>query len=121
MEKRLMKQLDQLKSLQSALKTLETQEVRDYLECKRMIDALRSEVRKDVCSQLILKPNGFGIPRTFKPWSEINLIDAHITKDRKQVRGILKGDKELADILISHRTPPVSRPSAQFKINGWVA
>jgi len=116
-----MKQLDQLKSLQSALKTLETQEVRDYLECKRMIDALRSEVRKDVCSQLILKDNGFGIPRTFKPWSEINLIDAHITKDRKQVRGILKGDKELADILISHRTPPVSRPSAQFKINGWVA
>ena len=35
--------------------------------------------------------------------------------------GWLKGDKEMADILISHRTPPVSRPSAQFKINGWVA
>ena len=116
-----MKQLDQLKSLQSALKTLETQEVRDYLECKRMIDALRSEVRKDVCNQLIVKPNGFGIPRTFKPWAEVNLIDAHVTKDRKQVRGILKGDKELADILISHKPPMETRASAQFKINGWVA
>ena len=115
-----MKQLDKLKSLQSALKTMETQEVRDYLECKRMINALKAEVKNSVVNELIIKPQGFGIPRTFKSWCDANLIDAHVTKDRKQVRGVLKGSVQLADIMVSHVSPSERKATANFSIKGWV-
>jgi len=63
----MLKQLDQIKSLQDQLVAMETKEIRKYLEVKKTIDALRSEVRKEMTSQLIIKPNGFGIPIVYAP------------------------------------------------------
>ena len=114
-----MKQLDKIKSLQDQLVAMETKEVREYLEVKKTIDALRSEVRKEMTSQLIIKPNGFGIPKTMKSWTESNMIDALVSKDRKSVSGVIKGNKALALVKLSHRSPFEVKASAMLTIVGW--
>jgi|TARA_R100001460_G_scaffold29153_1_gene58084 hypothetical protein len=114
-----MKQLDKIKSLQSALKTMEEKkEIRDYLECRRMINSLRAEIKNSVMNELIIKPNGFGFRRSFKSWSDVNLIDAQ--SDCKQVRGVLRGDKKLANIVVSHVSPSQRDATANFSIKGWI-
>ena len=115
----MLKQLDQIKSLQDQLVAMETKEVREYLEVKKTIDDLRSEVRKEITSQLIIKPNGFGIPKTMKAWTESNMIDALVSKDRKRVSGVMKGTKALAVVNLYHRSPFEVKASAMLKIVGW--
>ena len=88
-----MKKLDQINQLtQHQLKLSRTQEVRDFLECDKILKQLKSEVRREINNNLIMKDHGFGVPRTFKHWSDVNMVDATITKDRKPVIGSLKGD-----------------------------
>jgi hypothetical protein len=114
-----MKPLDKIKSLQDQLVAMETKEIRKYLEVKKTIDALRSEVRKEMTSQLIIKPNGFGIPKTMKSWTDSNMIDALVSKDRKSVSGVIKGNKALALVKLSHRSPFEVKASTMLKIVGW--
>ena len=89
------------------------------IEVKKTIDALRGEVKKEMTSQLIIKPNGFGIPKTMKSWTESNMIDALVSKDRKSVSGIIKGNKSLALVRLSHRSPFEVKASTMLKIVGW--
>tara|TARA_B100000902_G_scaffold85107_1_gene89466 strand:- start:182 stop:532 length:351 start_codon:yes stop_codon:yes gene_type:complete len=115
-----MKQVDKLKSLQDKLVAMETKEVREYLEVKKTIDALRSSIKKEMVDQVIIKPNGIGIPRTFKSWSEVNMVDATVSPDRKAVRGFLKGDKEMALVYLSHRKAYQVKANTMLSIKGWV-
>ena len=116
-----MKQLDQIKKLtQLKAKLSCSEDVRKYIEVERELNSLKSVVRGEIVSNLIIKPSGFGIPKTFKSWTEANMVDAHITKDRKQVIGILKGDKVLADIRLQHFAPKEVKAYSAFSIKGWV-
>jgi hypothetical protein len=51
---------------------------------------------------------------------EANMVSAHITKDRKQVMGILKGDNALADIRLQHCPPKEVKAYSALTIKGWV-
>ena len=116
-----MKKLDQINQLtQHQLKLSRTQEVRDFLECDKILKQLKSEVRREINNNLIMKNQGFGVPRTFKHWSDVNMIDATITKDRKQVIGILKGEKVMADIRLQHYSPKEIKAYSSLVIKGWV-
>ena len=116
-----MKKLDQIKQLtQHHLKLSRTEEVRDFLECDKILNQLKSEVRREINSNLIMKDQGFGVPRTFKHWSDVNMIDATITKDRKQVIGVLKGEKVMADIRLQHYSPKEIKAYSSLVIKGWV-
>ena len=76
-----MKKLDQINQLtQHQLKLSRTQEVRDFLECDKILKQLKSEIRSEINNNLIMKDQGFGVPRTFKHWSDVNMIDATITQ-----------------------------------------
>ena len=121
LEKLFMKKLDQINQLtQHQLKLSRTQEVRDFLECDKILKQLKSEVRREINNNLIMKDQGFGVPRTFKHWSDVNMIDATITKDRKQVIGILKGEKVMADIRLQHYSPKEIKAYSSLVIKGWV-
>ena len=116
-----MKKLDQINQLtQHQLKLSRTQEVRDFLECDKILKQLKSEIRSEINNNLIMKDQGFGVPRTFKHWSDVNMVDATITKDRKQVIGILKGDKVMADIRLQHFAPREVKAYSSLVIKGWV-
>ena len=116
-----MKKLDQIKQLtQHHLKLSRTEEVRDFLECDKILKQLKSEVRREINNNLIMKDQGFGVPRTFKHWSDVNMIDATITKDRKQVIGVLKGEKVMADIRLQHYSPKEIKAYSSLVIKGWV-
>ena len=116
-----MKKLDQINQLtKHQLKLSRTQEVKDFLECDKILKQLKSEVRREINNNLIMKDQGFGVPRTFKHWSDVNMIDATITKDRKQVIGILKGEKVMADIRLQHYSPKEIKAYSSLVIKGWV-
>ena len=121
----MLKQLDQIKKLQDQLEVLgEVPEVREFLEINKMVSSLRSSVRNEILnhmilSHLIVKPNGFGVRQTLKPFIEDNIIDAHLSKDKKTLSGVLKGDKSLATFKLSHRSPYEIKASSMLKIEGW--
>jgi len=116
-----MKQLDSIKKLTELKAELSySEDVKKYIEVEKELNSLRSVVRKEIASNLIIKPQGFGIPRTFRPWMEANMVSAHITKDRKQVMGILKGDNALADIKLQHCPPKEVKAYSALTIKGWV-
>ena len=48
------------------------------------------------------------------------MIDGHVTKDRKQVIGILKGDKSQANIRLQHYSPKEVKAYSALIIKGWV-
>ena len=116
-----MKQLDKVKALTQRQQELsQVEQVREYLENDRMIKGLRSYIRDEIRNNLTMKDQSFGVPRTFKDWSEVNMIDGHVTKDRKQVIGILKGDKSQADIRLQHYSPKQVKAYSALIIKGWV-
>ena len=116
-----MKKLDQIKKLtQRQQKLSQIEQVREYLENDRIIKGLKSSIRGEINSNLIMKDQGFGVPRTFKHWSDVNMIDATITKDRKQVIGVLKGEKAMADIRLQHYSPKEIKAYSSLVIKGWV-
>ena len=116
-----MKQLDLIKKLtQLKAELSHSEDVKKYIEVERELNSLKSVVRGEIVSNLIIKDQGFGIPRTFKSWTEANMVDAHITKDRKQVMGILKGDNALADIKLQHCPPKEVKAYSALTIKGWV-
>ena len=115
------KQLDQIKKLTQLKAELSySEDVKNYIEAEKQLNSLKSVVRGEIASNLIIKPSGFGIPKTFKSWTDANMVDAHITKDRKQVIGILKGDKVLADVRLQHFAPKEVKAYSAFSIKGWV-
>ena len=114
-------QLDKVKALTERQRYLsQVEQVREYLENDRIIKGLKSSIKGEITNNLIMKDQGFGVPRTFKGWSEVNMIDGHITKDRKQVIGILKGDKSQADIRLQHYSPKEVKAYSALTIKGWV-
>ena len=116
-----MKKLDQIKKLtQRQQKLSQIEQVREYLENDRIIKGLKSSIRGEINNNLIMKDQGFGVPRTFKHWSDVNMIDATITKDRKQVIGVLKGEKVMADIRLQHYSPKEIKAYSSLVIKGWV-
>lgn len=116
-----MKQLDKVKALTQRQEELfKVEQVREYLENDRMIKGLRSSIRDEIKNNLIMKDQSFGVPRTFKHWSDVNMIDATITKDRKQVIGILKGGKSQANIRLQHYSPKEVKAYSALIIKGWV-
>jgi hypothetical protein len=116
-----MKQLDKVKALTQRQQELsQVEQVREYLENDRMIKGLRSYIRDEIKNNVIMKDQSFGVPRTFKDWSEVNMIDGHVTKDRKQVIGILKGEKSQADIRLQHYSPKQVKAYSALIIKGWV-
>jgi hypothetical protein len=84
-----------------------------------MISSLRSSVRNEMISHLILKDNGLGVRQTLSSFIEDHIIDAHLSKDKKTFSGVLKGDKSLATFKLSHRSPYEMKASSMLKIEGW--
>mgnify|MGYP000023512364 FL=1 len=116
----MLKQLDQIKKLQDQLEVLgEVPQVREFLEINKMISSLRSSVRNEILNHMILKDNGLGVRKTLTPFIEDNIIDAHLSKDKKTFSGVLKGDKSLATFKLSHRSPYEIKASSMLKIEGW--
>jgi len=116
----MLKQLDQIKKLQDQLEVLGgVPEVKEFLEINKMVSSLRSSVRNEILNHLISKKNGFGVRQTLKPFIEDNIIDAHLSKDKKTLSGVLKGDKSLATFKLSHRSPYEIKASSMLKIEGW--
>ena len=116
----MLKQLDQIKKLQDQLEVLgDVPEVREFLEINKMISSLRSSVRNEILNHMILKDNGLGVRKTLTPFIEDNIIDAHLSKDKKTFSGVLKGDKSLAAFKLSHRSPYEIKASSMLKIEGW--
>ena len=116
----MLKQLDQIKKLQDQLEVLgEVPEVSEFLEINKMLSSLRLSVRNEILNHLISKKNGFGVRQTFKPFIEDNIIDAHLSKDKKTLSGVLKGDKSSAIFKLSHRSPYEIKASSMLKIEGW--
>ena len=114
-------QLDKVKALTQRQQELsQVKQVREYLENDRIIKGLKSSIKGEITNNLIMKDQSFGVPRTFKSWSEVNMIDGHITKDRKQVIGTLKGDKSKANIRLQHYSPKEVKAYSALIIKGWV-
>ena len=65
---------------------------------------------------MILKDNGLGVRKTLTPFIEDNIIDAHLSKDKKTFSGVLKGDKTLATFKLSHRQPFEMKASSMLKL-----
>tara|TARA_R100000781_G_scaffold101400_1_gene64897 strand:+ start:190 stop:549 length:360 start_codon:yes stop_codon:yes gene_type:complete len=113
----MLKQLDQIKSLDEKLRALgEVPEVKEFLEINKMVSSLRASVRNEILNHLILKDNGLGVRQTLKPFIEDNIIDAHLSKDKKTFSGVLKGNKSMATFKLSHRSPYEIKASSMLKI-----
>ena len=57
-----------------------------------------------------------------KTWKEFSTTDMHstmITKDKKNIQGIIKGNKTEAFIKLSHRAPYEVKPSAVISFKQW--
>ena len=114
-------QLDKVKALTQRQQELsQVEQVREYLENDRIIKGLKSSIRDEIKNNLIMKDQSFGVPRTFKSWSEVNMIYGRLTKDKKQVTGILKGKNSLADIRLQHYSPKEVKAYSALTIKGWV-
>tara|TARA_X000001382_G_scaffold116443_1_gene95643 strand:+ start:1976 stop:2341 length:366 start_codon:yes stop_codon:yes gene_type:complete len=120
MEELIMKRLDQLKKLQDELEVLgEIPKVKEFLEINKMIQSLRLSIRNDIVCHLILKDNGFGVRKTLTPFIDVNIVDAHMSRDKKTFSGVLKGDKSLATFKLNHRSPYEIKTSSMLKIERW--
>ena len=113
----MLKQLDQIKKLDKKLQALgQVPEVKEFVEINKTISDLRSTIRKEIISHLILKDNGLGVRQTLKPFIEDNIVNAHLSKDKRTFSGVLVGDNTLASFTLSHRKPFEMKASSMLKI-----
>ena len=80
----MLKQLDQIKKLDKKLQALgQNPIVKEFVEINKTISSVRSSVRNEIISQLILKDNWLGVRQTLNSFIEDNIVDAHLSKDKK--------------------------------------
>ena len=114
------RQLDLIKRLDEEILALEgTAEVQKYLEQKRVRDQMRRLFKNWIIDNLILKPSSFGMRKTWKEFSTTDMHSTMITKDKKNIQGIIKGNKTEAFIKLSHRAPYEVKPSAVISFKQW--
>jgi len=114
------RQLDLIKRLDEEILALEgTAEVQKYLEQKRVRDQIRRLFKNWIIDNLILKPSSFGMRKTWKEFSTTDMHSTMITKDKKNIQGIIKGNKTEAFIKLSHRAPYEVKPSAVISFKQW--
>ena len=113
----MLKQLDQIKKLDKKLQALgQNPIVKEFVEIDKTISSLRSSVRNEILNHLISKNNGFGVRQTLNSFIEDNIVNAHLSKDKKTFSGVLKGDKTLATFKLSHRQPFEMKASSMLKL-----
>ena len=113
----MLKQLDQIKKLDKKLQALgQNPIVKEFVEINKTISDLRSSIRSEMISHLILKDNGLGVRQTLKSFIEDNMVNAHLSKDKTTFSGVLKGDKTLATFKLSHRQPFEMKASSMLKL-----
>ena len=116
----LKKKLDYLKMCQERIQELElTVEVRELKERQRTVNDLRKTIKAVFLENLILKPSAFGIRKNFQTFANENLQDVHIAKDRKNIQGILEGEKEQATFKLTHKAPYETKSSSILTIKDW--
>ena len=116
----LKKKLDYLKMNQERIQELElTVEVRELKERQSIVQDLRKSIKAMFLENLILKPLAFGIRKNFQTFANQNLTDVHIAKDRKNIEGILEGEKEKAKFKLTHNAPYELNSSSILTIKDW--
>ena len=116
----LKKKLDYLKMCQERIQELElTVEVRELKERQSTVQDLRKSIKDMFLEELILKAKAFGIRKNFQTFANENLKDVHIAKDRKNIEGILEGEKEKATFKLTHKAPYEIKPSSILTIKNW--
>ena len=116
----LKKKLDYLKMNQERVRELElTVEVRELKERQSIINDLRKSIKAMFLEELILKPLAFGIRKNFQTFADENLKDVHIAKDRKNIQGILEGEKAQAPFTLPHKAPCAIQAASRLTIKDW--
>jgi hypothetical protein len=116
----LKKKLDYLKMNQERVRELElTVEVRELKERQSIINDLRKSIKDMFLENLILKPLAFGIRKNFQTFANENLESVHIAKNRKNIEGILEGEKEKAKFKLTHKAPYEIKSSSILTIKDW--
>jgi hypothetical protein len=113
-----MNQLDALKRLGLKERKLsKSTDVIEYLETIRIKNSLMKSIREQVKSQLLITDDSLKKLPTMKHWSEVS--DTRIDSDKKKLSCILKGDKVIADLTISHRKSYEVKPTISMKIDNY--
>ena len=116
----LKKKLDYLKMNQERIQELElTVEVRELKERQSIVNDLRKSIKDMFLENLILKPLAFGIRKNFQTFANENLESFHIAKNRKNIEGILEGEKEKAKFKLTHKAPYEIKSSSILTIKDW--
>jgi hypothetical protein len=116
----LKKKLDYLKMCQERIQKLElTVEVKELKERQRTVNDLRKSIKAMFLENLILKDKAFGIRKNFQTFANENLQDVYIAKDRKNIQGILEGEKEQATFKLTHKAPYEIKSSSILTIKNW--
>tara|TARA_R110000787_G_scaffold73561_1_gene163978 strand:+ start:356 stop:724 length:369 start_codon:yes stop_codon:yes gene_type:complete len=114
----LMNQLDALKRLGLKERKLsKSTDVIEYLETIRIKNSLMKSIREQVKGQLLITDDSLKKLPTMKHWSEVS--DTRIDSDKKKLSCILKGDKVIADLTISHRKSYEVKPTISMKIDNY--
>ena len=113
-----MNQLDALKRLGLKERKLsKSTDVIEYLETIRIKNSLMKSIREQVKGQLLITDDSLKKLPTMKHWSEVS--DTRIDSDKKKLSCILKGDKVIADLTISHRKSYKVKPTISMKIDNY--
>ena len=116
----MLKQLDQCRKIQLRLESMEmSKEIRDYLELKKVHDALRSALKQEPNSHVFAKQNGLGIRQSLKTCE--SLIGLDLSNDKRTLRGIMQGEKVDAHFTLTHRKPSIVQATTIFRIQGWTS
>jgi hypothetical protein len=112
----MLKQLDKCREIQLRIESMETnKDIRDYIELKKVHDALRSSLRQEPNSHVFAKENSLGIRQSLKTCE--SLIGLDLSNDKRTLRGIMQGEKVNAHFTLTHRKPFIvqATPSLEFK------
>ena len=116
----MLKQLDQCRKIQLRIESMEmNKDIRDYIELKKVHDALRSALRQEPNSHVFAKENGLGIRQSLKTCE--SLIGLDLSKDKRTLRGVMQGEKVDAHFTLRHRKPFLVEANTIFRIEGWTS
>jgi hypothetical protein len=116
----MLKQLDKCREIQLRIESMETnKDIRNYIELKKVHDALRSSLRQEPNSHVFAKENSLGIRQSLKTCE--SLIGLDLSNDKRTLRGIMQGEKVNAHFTLTHRKPSIVQATTIFRIQGWTA
>ena len=84
-----------------------------------IVQDLRKSIKDMFLENLIVKPLAFGIRKNFQTFANENLESVHVAKNRKNIEGILEGEKEKAKFKLTHKAPYEIKSSSILTIKDW--